>query len=59
MSESAIGHLLFGEISFSLVKVSSSQDLLSSEILTLLGKTARWLDHYYKTKCVFSGEDAP
>ena len=20
---------------------------------------ARWLDHYYKTKCEFSGEDAP
>ena len=28
-----------GEIFFGLVKVSSLQDLLSSEILTLLGKT--------------------
>ena len=33
-------HLLSGEISFGLVKVSSLQDLLSSEMLTLLGKTA-------------------
>ena len=35
----AIDHLLSGEISFGLVKVSSLQDLLSSEMLTLLGKT--------------------
>ena len=24
----------------------------------ILNRT-RWLDHYYKTKCDFSGEDAP
>ena len=43
--ESAIDHLhvLSGEISFGLVKVSSLQDLLSSEIVTLLGKTVNWL----------------
>ena len=35
----AIDHLLSGKISFGLVKVSSLQDLLSCEILTLLGKT--------------------
>ena len=35
----AIDHLLSGEISFGLVKVSSLQDPLTSEILTLLGKT--------------------
>ena len=37
--ESAIDHLLSVEISFGLVKFSSLQDLLSSEILILLGKT--------------------
>ena len=37
--ESAIDHILSGEIYFSLVKVSSLQDLLSSEILSLLEKT--------------------
>ena len=25
----------------------------------IFGKRARWLDHYYKTKYEFSGEDAP
>ena len=35
----AIDHLVSGEISFGLVKISSLQELLSSEILTLLGKT--------------------
>ena len=38
--ELAIDHLLSGEISFGLVKVSSLQDLLSNEMLTLLRKTA-------------------
>ena len=43
--ESVIDHLLSGEISFGLVKLSSLQDLLSSGILTLLGKTVLyWKD---------------
>ena len=46
--ESAIDHLLSGEIYFGLLKVLSLQDLLSSEILTLLGKTGvTWKRAWY------------
>ena len=27
-------------------------------VLPVFGDRTRWLDHYYKTKCEISGEDA-
>ena len=52
-----INHLLSGEISFGLVKVSSLQDLLSSEILTLLGKTVGLSEHFNCEHAVYNDLD--
>ena len=39
-----------------LVQVQNGRQSLSHG--RYLVNRARWLDHYYKTKCVISGEDA-
>ena len=42
---------------FEKIQLVQVQNGRQSAIIYLVNR-ARWLDHYYKTKCVISGEDA-